>query len=176
MAYGVVRTDKMFGTDDRNGLVSAMYYVSTTPTGIDNGNVVLLDGLLTKTVGTDTVYEREIYKAVTPAANSPLKDIVLVATPEVNKGCASYHRGLEYFTNEAGDPIRGYHLVTNDIFSVTKDALDGKSTPAVGDIVELKAGTKLNVAASVTSGSTKVGSIIEIEVRGTKTYYVIQVG
>ena len=176
MAYGVVRTDKMFGTDDRNGLVSAMYYVSTTPTSIDNGNVVLLDGLLSKTVGGDTVYEREIYKAVTPAANSPLKDIVLVATPEVSVGLESYHRGLEYFTNPAGIPIRGYHLVTNDIFSVTKDALDGKSSPEIGDIVELKAGTKLNVVGSATASTTTVGSIIGIEPVGTKTYYVIQVG
>lgn len=174
MAYGVVRTDKMFGTDDRNGIVSAMYLPSGTATAVDNGNVVLLDGLDSKTVGTDTVYEREIYKAVTPAANSELKDIVLVATPEVDY---VYNRkDPVYFTNEAGRPIRGYHLVKNDIFSVTKDALDGKSSPAIGDIVELKAGTKLNVAASLTSGSTQVGEIIAIETEGTKTFYVIQVG
>lgn len=175
MAYGVVRTDKMFGTDNRNGIVSAMYLPSNTATAIENGNVVLLDGLRSQTIGGTTVYEREIYKAVTPAANSDLKDIVLVATPEVSYD-QSYHRGLEYFRNEAGDVIRGYHLVTNDIFSVTKDCLDGKASPAIGDIVELKAGTKLNVVASPTASTTTVGKIIAINTVGNLTLYVIQVG
>lgn len=175
MAYAIVRTDKMFGTDNRNGIVSAKYFVSTTATAIENGNVVLLDGLLTSGTSPDIVTEREIYKATTPAANSALKDIVLVATPEVDKE-NTYHRGLEYFINKAGVPIRGYHLVTNDIFSVTKEALDGKATPEKGDVIELKAGTKLNAAASATSGSTVVGSIIDVEVTGGKTFYVIQVG
>lgn len=172
MAYAIVRTDKMFGTDNRNGMVSARYVVDTTETAIENGNVVRLDGLYS--YGSPTVYEREIYKAVTPAANSPLKDIVLVATPEVVKGDGK--NGLENFRNEAGDAIRGYHLVTNDIFSVTKDALDGVSSPAIGNLVELKAGTKLNVASSATSGSTQVGKIIAINVVSGKTFYVIQVG
>jgi len=46
----------------------------------------------------------------------------------------------------------------------------------VGDTVELKAGTKLNVAASATQGSTVVGKIIAIDVVGKYTYYVILVG
>jgi hypothetical protein len=177
MAYAIVRTDKMFGTDDRNGMVSARYVVDTTETAIENGNVVRLDGLFRYGAGTTAspyTYEREIYKAVAPAANSALKDIVLVATPEVVKGDGK--KGLENFRNEAGDAIRGYHLVTNDIFSVTKDALDGAATPAIGNLVELKAGTKLNVVASATGGSTQVGKIIAINVVGGKTFYVIQVG
>ena len=44
------------------------------------------------------------------------------------------------------------------------------------DIVELKAGTKLNVAASLTANSTQVGKIIAIDVVGRYTYYVILVG
>lgn len=174
MAYAIVRTDKMFGTDNRNGMVSARYVVDTTETAIENGNVVRLDGLFRYGTSPDYTYEREIYKAVAPAANSPLKDIVLVATPEVVKGDGK--NGLENFRNEAGDAIRGYHLVTNDIFSVTKDALDGVSSPAIGNLVELKAGTKLNVVSSATSGSTQVGKIIAINVVSGKTFYVIQVG
>ena len=44
-----------------------------------------------------------------------------------------------------------------------------------GDIVELDAGTKLKVVASATEGSTVVGSIIDINVVGRYSYYVIQV-
>jgi hypothetical protein len=85
-------------------------------------------------------------------------------------------RGLDEFINEAGKVCRGYRLHKGDIFSVTKDGLDGVETPAVGNIVELKAGTKLNVVASATSGSTPVGKIIAVDVVGRHTYYAILVG
>lgn len=168
MAYGVVRTDKMFGTDVRSGLVSVRYQPSGTATAIENGNVVLLSGLETGS--------REVYKGETPAANSAIGGIVLIASPEVMYD--ERKRNLDEFRNEAGDIARGYYLYTEDIFSVTKDALDGAATPAVGDVVELKAGTKLNVKAAATGatdGSTVVGSIIDINVVGRYTYYVIQV-
>lgn len=168
MSHAVVRTDNMFGTDVRAGLVSAKYFVSTTETAIDNGNVVLLDSLITG--------EREIFKAVAPAANSSIADVVLVATPEVMYD--ERLRNLDDYYNEAGKIIRGYRLHTGDAFSVTKDALDGAATPAVGDVVELKAGTKLNVKAAATGatdGSTVVGTIEAIEVVGRYTYYVIRV-
>lgn len=169
MAYGVVRTDKMAGTDVRSYMASVKYMgTGSTATAIENGNVVLLNGLMTG--------EREVYKGVTPAANSALKDIVLIATPEIIY--CQCKKDLDEFINEAGRISRGYYLHEEDIFSVTKDALDGASTPAVGDIVELKAGTKLNVAAAATgatSGSTVVGKIIAIDTVGKYTYYVIQV-
>jgi len=85
-------------------------------------------------------------------------------------------RNLDEFINEAGRACRGYRLHKGDIFSVTKDALDGVAAPAIGNVVELKAGTKLNVAASATAGSTQVGKIIAIDVVGRYTYYVILVG
>lgn len=168
MAYGVVRTDKMFGTDVRSGLVSVRYQPSGTETAIENGNVVLLSGLETGS--------REVYKGETPAANSAIGGIVLIASPEVMYD--ERKRNLDEFRNEAGDIARGYYLHKEDIFSVTKEALAGAETPAVGDVVELKADTKLNVVAAATgatSGSTVVGSIIDINVVGRYTYYVIQV-
>lgn len=162
----VVRTDKMTGTDNRAYLASCKYMgAGATATAIDNGNVVKLSGLMTG--------EREVYKAVTPAANTALADIVLVATPELMYDERKHD--LDEFSNEAGDILRGYHLHSQDIFSVTKDALVGVSAPAVGNVVELAAGTKMNVAASGTSGATKVGTIIEVETVGKYTYYVIQV-
>lgn len=168
MAYGVVRTDNMFGTDVRAGLVSIKYMGvdGQTATAIENGNVLKVGALMSD--------EREIFVGAAPAANDELKDIVLIATPEVMYD--ERKRNLDEFINEAGRACRGYRLHKGDIFSVTKDALDGAASPAVGNAVELKAGTKLNVAASATSGSTQVGKIIAIDVVGRYTYYVILVG
>jgi len=173
MAYAVVRTDNMFGTDVRAGLVSIKYMGANgqTATAIENGNVLKVGALMGDATNG---YEREIFVGAAPAANDELKDIVLVATPEVMYD--ERKRNLDEFINEAGRACRGYRLHKGDIFSVTKDALDGVAAPAIGNVVELKAGTKLNVAASATSGSTQVGKIIAIDVVGRYTYYVILVG
>lgn len=180
MSYGVVRTDNMYGTDVRAGLVSIKYIVTTgagttedpyveTETAIENGNVLKVGALMDG--------EREIHKGTAPAANDNLDDIVLIASPEVMYD--ERKRNLDEFINEAGKACRGYRLHKWDIFSVTKDALDGAAEPAVGDIVELKAGTKMNVVAAATGateGSTVVGKIIAVDVVGRYTYYAILVG
>ena len=166
MAHGVVRTDKMFGTENRTGLWTVKYLPSDTETAVDNGNVVVRGALVTG--------EREIYKATTPATTTALEDVVLVATPEVEYDARKY--AIDEFENKAGALIRGYSLKPGCIFSVTKDALAGLSTPAVGNLVELQAGTKLKVVSSATSNTTQVGKIIAIETVGRFTYYVIQVG
>ena len=165
MAHAVVRTDNMVGTDVRAQLVSVKYIVGSAPTAIDNGNVLKLDGLMEG--------EREIFKGVAPAANTALGDVVLVASPEVMYD--ERLRNLDDYQNAADKACRGYRLHSGDIFSVTKDALDGEESPAVGNIVELKAGTKLNVAESLTQSSTAVGKIIAVETAGMYTYYVIKV-
>lgn len=168
MAYAVVRTDKMIGTDVRSELVSVRYQPSNVQTDIENGNVVKLGALETGS--------REIYKGDTPAANDDITAIVLVATPEVMYD--ERKRNLDEFINEAGTIARGYRLHKHDIFSVTKEALDGAETPKVGDVVELKAGTKLNVKAAATgatSGSTVIGSIIDKNIVGRYTYYAIEI-
>ena len=167
MAYCVVRTDKLMGTDVRSMLESVKYMGAdgATPTEIENGNVLKVGALLAG--------EREIKVGSAVAASDELDDIVLVASPEVLYD--ERVRDLDQFINKAGRIVRGYHLHSGDIFSVTKDGLAGVAAPAVGNVVELAAGTKLNVAASATSGSTQVGTIIAIDVVGRYTYYVIQV-
>lgn len=167
MSYCVVRTDLMFGTDVRSGLVSVKYMGSgsSTPTEIQNGNVLKLGSLVSG--------EREVYIGGNIAANDAVKDVVLVASPEVMYD--ERKRNLDEYINEAGKIIRGYRFHNGDVFSVTKDGIDGKETPEVGDIVEFKAGTKLNVVASATSGSTVLGKIIAVDVVGRYTYYVIKV-
>lgn len=169
MAYAVVRTDKLTGTDDRARLVSVRYQpVDSTSnenvaTEIENGNFVLLAGLEDGA--------REIYVGVEPTASSALTEVVLIASPEVMYD--ERKKSLDEFINVAGKAARGYRLHSNDIFSVTADALDG--TPAKGKIVELQGDTKAKVVASATSGSTVIGKIIDVNVVGRYTYYAIEV-
>lgn len=164
--HAVIRTDKMFGTDDRVGIYSFVYFDGNNDAAdIDNGNVVLLGQLMEG--------ERELYKATAPTASSDLHNVVIVASPELTYD--QRLRSLDDFYNKAGVPARAYTFHKNQIFSVTKDALDGKESPEVGDVVELKAGTKLNVAAEATQDSTVVGFITAIEQSGRFTYYVIEV-
>lgn len=170
MSYAVVRTDNMYGTDVRAGLVSVQYLGADgeTPTAIENGNVLKIGALMEG--------QREIYVGGAVAASDNLEDIVLIASPEVIYD--ERKRNLEDFINEAGKTCRGYRFHSGDTFSVTKRALAGAATPAVGDVVELAAGTKLNIKAAATGateGSTVVGKIIEVEVQGARTYFVINV-
>lgn len=159
--HAVVRTDLMFGTDVRSGLVSVKYMGADgeTPTEIDNGNVLKVEKLLDG--------EREIYVGATPTASDDVKDIVLVASVEVMYD--ERKRNLDEFVNEADKVCRGYRLHSGDVFSVTADALEG--APAVGQPVTLAAGTKLEVGGS----GTAVGTIIAEDIVGRYTYYAIKV-
>ena len=176
--YAVVRTDKMHGTDDRTGLLSAMYLTGEeVKTPIENGNVVAIGGLYSDDdVSSPRPYKREIYMAGAPAGNAALSTLALVATPEITYEATK--RALHEFRNEAGVPIRCYRLRQGDIFSVTAEALQGTSTDfTVGAVVELGATntTKLKVVSEATSGKTTVGKILQIETVGAYTFYVIEV-
>ncbi len=159
--YGVVRTDNLFGTDVRAGLVSIQYLGADgeTPTAIENGNVLKVGALKDG--------EREVYVGGAVAADDKITDVVLVASPEVMYD--ERKRNLDEFINEAGKNCRGYRLHTGDVFSVTADALTGSA--AVGQSVTLAAGTKLEVGGS----GTAVGTIIAEDIAGRYTYYVIKV-
>lgn len=163
MAYCVVRTDRMHGTENSADLVSVRYSPSGTNTAIENGNVVLLGALDTS--------NREVYVGATPAANSALSKIALIATPELMAD--ERKKRLDDFRNEAGKISRGYMLRSGDIFSITAAGVTPISgtAPAVGQVVELQADTKLKLVASLTSGSTQVGSVVEID----GNYIVIRV-
>ena len=73
--YAVVTRERMTTEWDGSKRLAAKYLPSDVETAIENGNVVKLEGLVEG--------EREIYKAVTPAAGTELKAIGLVTTPEV---------------------------------------------------------------------------------------------
>lgn len=169
MAHAVVRTDKMFGTDNRTGLVTVKYYTGSgsgrSGFALDNGEVVKIEGLATG--------EREVYDATTPSVDTPIESIVLIATPEMTYCPCNYP--ITEFENKADALARGYFLTPHSIFSVTKEALIGLGTPAVGNVVELSNTTQLNVVATATSGRTQIGKIIAVETVGKLTFYVIEV-
>lgn len=170
--YPVIRTDKMFGTDNRTGLYSIKYMgTGTTPTAIENGSVVKLGTLVEKTVDTTTTVSREIYKATNVAANTPLSEVVIVAASEVEYD--ERLRDLDDYITPADVPARAYTLTVGCMFGLTAEGFT--ATPAKGNIVELAAGKKLKPVASATSGSTKVGVIDTIEKVGKYTYYVVRV-
>lgn len=166
--YAVIRTDLMTGTDVGPYLASVRYMdADGNPAEIENGCVVKLEGLMDG--------ERELYKGVAPAADTPLKDVVVIATPEVMYD--ERKKNLDEFINEAGSNCRGYRLHQHDVFSVTAKGLNiaEGAVPAVGWAVELMAGNKMNVVETATGDSTQVGTIMAIETAGRYTYYVIRV-
>lgn len=164
--YPVVRLDAMSGTKNPENLVSLRYFVSDVETAITNGSIVKLAGLMTG--------EREVYKAVAPAADTPIEELALVASVELNYD--ERKTGYDDYTNEPGGvALRGYRLTKNSAFGITADGL-AATTPAVGNIVEAQADTKPKVVSTLTSGSTKIGKIEAIEKAGRFTYHVIRIG
>ena len=166
--HAVVRTDRMYGTDVAANLVSIRYMGAggDTPAEIDNGHVVKITDLMD--------LEREIFRGMDVASKAaPIDNTALIASPEVLRD--ERKRNLHDFYNAADSVCRGYILHNGDIFSVTKDALDGDESPDVGYIVELGKGTKLNVVKVATSGATVVGKIIAVDRTARYTYYVVAV-
>jgi len=151
MPYAICRTDRLMGTRAESMLVSCRYQSGGADAEIENGNVVELKGLMAG--------ERELFVANAPTAGSKLTDCVLICTPEVMYD--ERKKDLNQFINETGTNCRGYRLHSGDVFSVTKEALEGEAK--VGNAIELMAGTKWKSVASATSGSTQVGSIIELD-------------
>lgn len=150
MAYCVVTRERMTSESVAAARLSAKYLPSGVATPIENGNVVVIGSLVSG--------EREIYTATTPTATTAIGAIGLVTTPEVMAD--ERKKNLDEFRNEAGEVITIDRLFSGDIFSVTADGVTGTAT--VGKIVELQAGTKLNLVATLTAGSTKVGTVIDI--------------
>jgi len=162
MSYCVVTREKMTSEYDGTKRVSVKYQPLGEDTAIENGNVVVLGGLIDG--------EREIYTSSTPAANSTVASLVLITTPEVLAD--ERLKNLSDFRNEAGDVATGDRLFSGDIFSVTAEGLTGTDETLVkGAVIELQAGTKLKAVSVLTGGSTQVGTIIDI----VNDKYAIQV-
>ena len=154
--HGVVRTDMLSHTIDGAGLNSVKYMVGEEFADIDNGSVVMLEALIEG--------ERELWKAVEPTDAATLKNIGLVATPEVMYD--ERLRNLTDFYNEAGQAIRCYRLESADCFSVTAPVVEGFDSAVVGSTIGIQ-GTKWLV------GGTGIGKVIAIENVGSLRYLVI---
>lgn len=161
--HAIVRLDNVAAT--KNGaLIKSVKYMGSgsTPTAIDNGMFVEIGGLMDG--------EREVHLATTPKASSAYFGIV--CTPEVQYDQTG-DKSLYTYENEADSVSKVIIFQKGDIYSVTVEALD--KAPIVGSLVELQASTKGKVVATATSGSTTVGKVIEVDVVGRVTYYVIEV-
>lgn len=168
MAYGVVRLDRVSGTFDGSKLKSAKYFNGNATAAIENGNFVHINDEL---VANGTVTQREVFKVTTPVTADTRATVGLVASVEIDPAACLKHNDLNTFINPAGSVIRVYSLEPEDIFSVTADALNG--TPAKGGYVHITNGsTKLTAN---TTAADALGVILDVEVSGTKTYYVIKV-
>ena len=135
MAYGVVRTDAIKATKSGN-IKSGRFYVTDTPTAIENGNIVKLDSLISG--------NRELWKVVA-AGDITAKNLYLVATPEVIYDETLKSSGaLDQFRNEAGENITLIPLEVGDTFAISDDCITPiDDVPAVGSAVTPSAaGTK----------------------------------
>lgn len=135
MAYGVVRTDAIKATKSGN-IKSGRFYVTNTPTAIENGNIVKLDSLISG--------NRELWKVVAPGGITA-KNLYLVATPEVIYDETLKSSGaLDQFRNEAGENITLIPLEVGDTFAISDDCITPiDDVPAVGSAVAPSAnGTK----------------------------------
>nr|DAP06622.1 MAG TPA: hypothetical protein [Caudoviricetes sp.] len=147
------RSDNMSGTTLGKNLVAIKYQPSGVDTAIENGHIVVVGDLITG--------ETDVRKATTPAANSAINTLAVVGGVAVDK-TKSYNAAGDY-TNPAGVATRAYRLRTGDFYAVTADALSAAADIAVGNIVEAQADTKAKVVATLTTGSTKIGTVYAIE-------------
>lgn len=166
MAYAVVRTDKMYGTDVRAGVVSLFVCSSSEDSqAVENGTIVANMGLRTNAY--EHIKESEIYIGQVAQDSDDHSNLILVASPEVMYD--ERMRNLDEFINEAYVPARGYVIHPHDVFSVTKEAFKGGNVPAVQDELGLYDGKLYKKE----NGS--FGTCIGIDVVGRYTYYVIEV-
>ena len=158
MAYTVIRTDAMSGTNVAADLVSLRVYNTEGETiAVENGTIVELQG-----------YEdgqREVMKAVLATAESKMEDCAVVASVEVMYDATK--KNLDEFINPKGAICRGYVLRSRNMFSITKDGFAG-AAPSAGNEVGIGANGKL------TTG-TGFGKVMAVEVAGRYTYYVIKI-
>lgn len=167
-------TDLMSAPYDFSRMRSFKYgeYNATTKTlkqlDIDNGNVVRLQL---------PMIDRDLWTAVKPAANTPLEEIALVTTVELPYDERDKDNLWKWFNSaEFEEAATGMLLRPGNIFSVTLECLTYTGNVEPGQIVELQADTKLKIVKTATSGSTRVGEVLDLNIRREGTYVGIKVG
>lgn len=169
MAYCVVRTDLLAGTRNPAFLEHGRYHAASGDTAeIQNGSIVFVDALEDG--------ERESHKYKDVPENAKIKDLVLIAAPEVIYD-ESNHKTLRDFTNAAGSIVRGYYLLPQTEFSVTAEGISG-TAPTVGQTLIVAKDTHIMKVGAASDG-TVIGKCTEIETKfqygANVTYYTIKV-
>ena len=160
MAYTVIRTDLMSGTNQPADLVSLRFYdAEGKQAEVENGVIVELQGYEDG--------EREVMKAVAASAGADLNECAIVAGVEVMYD--ERKKNLDEYINEAGKAVRGYIPRSRNMFAVTKDGFVGGTVPAKDAEVGIGEGGKIDAAG------TGLGKCVDIEVVGRYTYYVIKI-
>ena len=168
--HAIIQTDLLAGTDVGVFLGMGRYLGDDgiTPTAIDNGHVVKIGDLING--------ERDLRAYTTPAANTPIDRIGIIATPE--RFYDGLTHGAKDYENAEGLNLRTYLLAcmtTSSAFTVTIDGFEigAGLTPEKGWAAELMAGTKLKLVATATAGSTVVGKVIGItKLEGIEAYTI----
>lgn len=159
--YGTVRTDSVKATKN-GGIKSGRYYVSTTATQIENGNLVKLDSLLSASTN------REIWKVVAPGGVTTA-NCYIVTSPELVYSEELKSTGaLDQFVNVAGANITLMPLEVGDTFSISDECIsainDTDDIVAVGSFVTPSAsGTKWTEVASIAASEVFYGKVIARE-------------
>lgn len=160
MAYTVIRTDLMSGTNQPADLVSFRFYDGEgNQAEVENGVIVELQGYEDG--------EREVMKAVAATSGSDLNNCAIVAGVEVMYD--ERKKNLDEYINEAGKPVRGYIPRSRNVFSVTKEGFVDGTVPTKGAKVGIGADGKIDAAG------TGLGECVDIDVAGRYTYYAIKI-
>jgi len=168
--HAIIQTDLLAGTDVGAQLGMGRYLGSdaVTPAVIDNGHVVKIGGMIED--------ERDLRVFTTPAANTPIDRIGIIASPE--RFYDGFTHGAKDYENPEGHNLRVYllaYMTTSSSFTVTADGFEigAGATPEKGWVAELMAGTKLKLVATATAGSTVVGKVIGItKLEGIEAYTI----
>lgn len=160
MAYTIIRTDLMSGTNQPADLVSLRFYNGEGEQAeVENGVIVKLEGYEDG--------EREVMKAVAASAGADLNECAIVAGVEVMYD--ERKKNLDEYINEAGKAVRGYIPRSRNVFSVTKEGFVGGTVPVKGAAVGIGEGGKIDAAG------TGLGVCVDIDVAGRYTYYAIKI-
>ena len=143
--HGIVRLDKIASSYNGN-FISAQ-----SSSDIDNGNVIVTDGLLSGST--------EIFVAATPTSITT-ETVLLVASPEIQGALYTPDKMLKDFYNEANRPLRAYYLTKGDIFTVTSDAYSG--TAAEGSYLIPQSGSYQLIVSATTSSAVFAAKIIDV--------------
>lgn len=155
MSKAIIRLDNVSATHDGALLKSVKLNKA-----LQNGSVVAIKGLVAG--------EREIHETATPEVATTYFGVL--CTPEL---MYDEKKQMDEFENTTEKPARAFIPQKGDIFSATVEAFS--ATPKVGQVVELAANDVMAVADVATTGSSQIGSIIEIDVVGSKIFYVVEV-